>query len=253
MKILVLEDEHLVAQSLIKMVTALEPGAIIDGPVTNVKEARKILSTLVPDLIISDIQLADGISLDVFTETKIKCPIIFTTAYDEYALRAFKVNSVDYLLKPIDKGELKAAFDKFYLLQSKFGNETYLEQLSLLFSDFKNSKKYKERFTAHYGRNILLIHTDDIAGFSKEEVIYLLHKEGKKFITDFRSLDEIEELLNPASFYRANRQYIIALQFIDAIRSDESGKVVVKLKLDHLPEIVVSKEKAAAFRKWLEQ
>lgn len=253
MNILVLEDEHLVAQSLIKMVRQLEPDATIEGPVTNVKEAKKVLAASVPDLIISDIQLADGISLDVFTDSKIKCPIIFATAYDEYALRAFKVNSVDYLLKPIDKGELKAAFDKFHLLQSKFGNETYLEQLNLLFSDFKNSKKYKERFTAHYGRNIVLVHTDDIAGFSKEEVIYLLHKEGKKFITDFRSLDEIEELLDPGSFYRANRQCIIALPFIEAIRSDESGKVIVKLKLDHLQEVIVSKEKAAAFRKWLEQ
>ena len=253
MKILVLEDEHLVAESLIKLVKQLEPTAEIQGPVTNVKEARKILSTTVPDLIISDIQLADGISLDVFTDTKIKCPIIFTTAYDEYALRAFKVNSVDYLLKPVDKNELKAAFDKFYLLQSKFGNESYLEQLSTLFSDFRNSKKYKERFTAHYGRNILLIHCEDIACFSKEEVIYLVHKEGKKFITDFRSLDEIEELLDPKHFYRANRQFIISMQYIESMRSDDTGKIIVKLKLEQSPEIIVSKEKAAAFRKWVEE
>ncbi|MBS1587578.1 MAG: response regulator transcription factor [Bacteroidetes bacterium] len=251
MKILVLEDEHLVAQGLIKMVRQLEPDAAVEGPVTNIKEAKKILSTSVPDLIISDIQLADGISLDVFTDTKIACPIIFTTAYDEYALRAFKVNSVDYLLKPVDKAELKAALDKFHLLQSKFGNEIYLEQLNLLFSDFKNSKKYKERFTAHYGRNIVLIHTDEIAGFSKEEVIYLLHKEGKKFITDFRSLDEIEELLDPDCFYRANRQYLISLQYIDSMRSDESGKIIVKLKPDLPVDVVVSKEKAASFRKWI--
>lgn len=241
------------AESLIKLVRQLEPTAEIQGPVTNVKEARKVLSISVPDLIISDIQLADGISLDVFTDTRIKCPIIFTTAYDEYALRAFKVNSVDYLLKPIDKSELKAAFDKFYLLQSKFGNELYLEQLSTLFSDFKNSKRYKERFTAHYGRNILLIHCDDIACFSKEEVIYLVHKEGKKFITDFRSLDEIEELLDPKQFYRANRQYIISMQHLESMRSDESGKILVKLKLEHSPLIIVSKEKASTFRKWVEE
>ena len=253
MKILVLEDEHLVAESLMKLVRQLEPTAEIQGPVTNVKEARNILLTSVSDLIISDIQLADGISLDVFTDTQIKCPIIFTTAYDEYALRAFKVNSVDYLLKPIDKNELKAAFDKFHLLQSKFGNESYLEQLNTLFSDFKNSKKYKERFTAHYGRNVLLIHCDEIACFSKEEIIYLIHKEGKKFITDFRSLDEIEELLDPKHFYRANRQFIISLQYIESMRSDESGKIIVKLKLEHSPEIVVSKEKAASFRKWVEE
>jgi len=253
MKILVLEDEHLVAESLVKLVKQLEPAAEIQGPVTNVKEAKRILAAAIPDLIISDIQLADGISLDVFTDTKIKCPIIFTTAYDEYALRAFKVNSVDYLLKPIDKNELKTAFDKFHFLQSKFGNESYLEQINTLFSDFKNSKKYKERFTVHHGRNIILIHSDEIAGFSKEEVIYLVNQEGRKFITDFRSLDEIEELLDPKQFYRANRQYIISLPYISSMRSDESGKIIVKMKPEHAPEIIVSKEKAATFRKWIDE
>ncbi len=253
MKILVLEDEHLVAESLMKIIRQLEPDAVIEGPVTSVKEAKQVLTRDTPDLVIADIQLADGISLDVFTNSKIQCPVIFTTAFNEYAIRAFKVNSIDYLLKPIDKKELKSAFDKFYLLQSKYGNDTYLQQITELFSDFKNSRKYKERFTAHYGRNILLVHVDDIAYFSKEEVIYLVHKEGKKFITDFRSLDEIEELLDPRQFYRANRQYIISLQHIESMRSDETSKVIVKMKLAQSPEIVVSKEKASSFRKWVEE
>lgn len=252
MKILVLEDEPLVAESLMKLVRDIEPTASLVGPIASVKEAKTLLEQHTPDLIISDIQLADGISLDVFTQHKIQCPIIFTTAFNEYAIRAFKVNSIDYLLKPIDKKELKTAFEKFHLLQSKYGNEAYLQQISELFSDFKSSKKYKERFTAHYGRNILLIHTDDIACFAKEEVIYLVHKEGKKFITDFRSLDEIEELLDPDQFFRANRQYIVSLPYIQSMRGDETGKIIVKLKLPTETEIVISKEKAAQFRKWVE-
>jgi two-component system LytT family response regulator len=252
MKILVLEDEHLVAESLMKLVKQLEPDAIIEGPVASVKEAKAALKNAVPDLIISDIQLADGIALDVFTETKVKCPIIFTTAYNEYAIRAFKVNSIDYLLKPIDKAELKAAFDKYHSLKADAGSEAYMQQLNELLTNFNSNKKYKERFTAHLGRNIVLMHTDDIACFSKEEVIYLQHKEGKKFITDFRSLDEIEELLDPARFFRANRQYIIAMPYIDSMRSDDTGKIVVKMKLSPAPEIIVSKEKAAQFRKWVE-
>ena len=252
MKILVLEDEHLVAESLIKLVKQLEPGAVIEGPVVSVKEAKAYLSQQSPDLIISDIQLADGISLDVFTQNKVQCPIIFTTAFNEYAIRAFKVNSIDYLLKPVDKKELQNAMDKFHLLQSKFGNETYLQQINELFTNFNSSKKYKERFTAHHGRNIVLMHTDDIACFTKEEVIYLVYKEGKKFITDFRSLDEIEELLDPTLFFRANRQYLISMPYIDTMRSDETGKLIVKLKLQPCPEIIVSKEKAAQFRKWVE-
>jgi DNA-binding LytR/AlgR family response regulator len=252
MKILVLEDEHLVAGSLIKLVKQLEPDAEIEGPLASVKEAREVLDTYTPDLIISDIQLSDGISLDVFTQRKIECPIIFTTAFNEYAIRAFKVNSIDYLLKPVDKKELKNAFDKFHLLKQKFSNDVYLQQIGELFNDFKGSKKYKDRFTAHMGRNIVLVNTADIVYFVKEEIIYLVQHDGKRYITDFRSLDEIEELLDPALFYRANRQYIIPLACIETMRSDETGKIIVKLKLTPSPEIIISKEKAAAFRKWVE-
>lgn len=252
MKILVLEDEHLVAESLIKVVRQLEPDAIIEGPVTSVKEAKVVLSKSTPDLIISDIQLADGISLDVFTETNVRCPIIFTTAFNEYAIRAFKVNSIDYLLKPIDKAELKAAFDKYHMLKGGDGKDIYMQQLNELLTNYNTGKKYKERFTAHHGRNTVLMHTDDIACFAKEEVIYLVYKEGKKFITDFRSLDEIEELLNPDMFFRANRQFIISMPYIDSMRGDETGKIIIKLKLQSSPEVIVSKEKAAQFRKWVE-
>lgn len=252
MNILVLEDEPLVAASLIKLVKQLEPEATISGPVESVAEAQQILSNSTPDLIISDIQLADGISLDVFTSSKVQCPIIFTTAYNEYAIRAFKVNSIDYLLKPIDKKELQQALDKFHLLQSKFGNEAYVQQLNEFFSDFKNSKKYKERFTVHLGRNLVLVQNSDVACFTKEEVIYLVHRDGKKYITDFRSLDEVEELLDPKEFNRANRQFIISLPYIESLRSDETGKIVVKMKVSAYSEVIVSKEKASSFRKWVE-
>src|SRR5690606_18111232 len=136
MKILILEDEPLVAESLKKQVLMIQPDAILEGPVATVKEAKEILSSHQPDLIISDIQLADGISLDLFTKQRIICPIIFTTAYNEYAIRAFKVNSIDYLLKPIDRNELKAAFDQFHSLQEVFGKEMYLRHLNELLSDF---------------------------------------------------------------------------------------------------------------------
>jgi DNA-binding LytR/AlgR family response regulator len=252
MKILVLEDEALVAKSLMSVLKQLEPGAEISGPLETVKEASKVLSTNTPDLIISDIQLADGISLDVFNKQRIQCPIIFTTAYNEYAIRAFKLNSIDYLLKPIEKEELKAALDKFHLLQSKFSNEVYLKQMSELFANFNNAKKYKERFAVHVGRSVTLISTEEIALFSKEELIYLINREGKKFITDFRSLDEIQELVDPQIFFRANRQHIVHLPFIESYRSDDTGKLTLKMRNIKTEELVVSKEKAVEFRKWFE-
>lgn len=252
MNILILEDEPLVAQSLLKLVKQLEPAAVCSTPIQSVKEARKALEVQTPDLIISDIQLSDGISLDVFTDYNIQCPIIFTTAFNEYAIRAFKVNSIDYLLKPIDKAELKTAFDKFHLLQSKFGNEGYLQQIGVLFKDFQNSKKFKERFAVHLGRNVVLVPVDEVCGFVKEEIIYLINCEGKKYITDYRSLDEVEEVLDPEQFFRANRQNIIALPYIASMHSDETAKLHVQMKLESYPDILISKEKAASFRRWVE-
>lgn len=252
MNILILEDEPLVAQSLLKLVKQLEPDANISEPLETVADARKKLEVQKPDLIISDIQLADGISLDVFTDYNIQCPIIFTTAYNEYAIRAFKVNSIDYLLKPVDKNELKAALDKFHLLQSKFGNENYLEQIGALFKDFQGSKKHKERFAVHLGRNVILIPADEVVCFVKEELIYLINSEGKKYITDYRSLDEVEELLDPSKFYRANRQHIIAMPYIASMHTDETSKIHIKMKLSACDDILISKEKAASFRRWVE-
>ena len=254
MTILIIEDEPLVAISLTKLVNELEPGAVLHGPLASVAASKAWLtSNPPPDLILADIQLADGISLDIFSGDKPGCPIIFTTAYNEYAIRAFKVNSIDYLLKPIEKKELEQAFRKFHLLQSKFSNEGYLRQMMELFGNFSQGKKYKERFTVHVGRSVMLVPQAEVACFVKEEIIYLVNHEGKKLITDYRSLDEVEELLNPAEFYRANRQYILPLAFIESFRGDDTGKLHVRMKCVKMEDVIISKEKAADFRKWFEK
>jgi two-component system, LytTR family, response regulator len=252
MKILVLEDEPLVARSLISILLRLEPDASISGPIATVGEAAAALSTGQPDLIISDIQLADGISLDLFSKRQVQCPIIFTTAYNEYAIRAFKLNSIDYLLKPVEQQDLKTALDKFHLLQSKFSNEVYIRQMMELFSNFREVKQYKDRFAVHIGRSVTLLPAKEIALFTKEEIIYAVNGEGKKFITDFRSLDEVQELVDPKLFYRANRQHLVHLPFIESYKSDDTGKITLKIRDLRIGELVVSKEKAAEFRKWFE-
>jgi DNA-binding LytR/AlgR family response regulator len=253
MKVLIIEDEPLVAVSLKKLLTQLEPDATIFGPIESVSEAKDWLAKHnEPDLVLSDIQLSDGIALEIFNTEKIHCPIIFTTAYNDYAIRAFKLNSIDYLLKPIDKTDLEAALKKFHLLQSKFANKDYLQQIASLFSNFNNGKKYKERFAVHLGRNVTLVPVDDIALFTKEEIIYLINRQGKKFITDYRSLDEVQELLDPKNFYRANRQTILHLPFVESYRTDDTGKITIKMRLTKTDDIIISKEKAAEFKKWFE-
>ncbi|PWT95375.1 MAG: DNA-binding response regulator [Bacteroidetes bacterium] len=253
MKILIVEDEPLVAMSLAKLVKELEPAAELLGPIATVKEAREwFLANPQPDLVLSDIQLSDGISLDIFSADFPSCPIIFTTAYNEYAIRAFKLNSIDYLLKPIDKIELQTAFQKYHLLQSKFSNENYIRQIAEVFKNFSELKKYKERFAVHQGRTVTLVPSNEICFFVKEELIYLVNAESKKFITDYRSLDEISELVDPSQFYRANRQYLVHLKSIEGFRTDESGRITLKIKNNKSEEIIISKEKAAEFRKWFE-
>jgi DNA-binding LytR/AlgR family response regulator len=254
MTILIIEDEPLVAVSLSKLVKELEPGAVLLGPLTSVKDAREWLSVHpAPDLILSDIQLADGISLDIFSDGSVSCPVVFTTAYNEYAIRAFKVNSIDYLLKPVEKTELQAALQKFHQLQAKFSNESYVKQMMELFGNFGQVKKYKERFAVHAGRSVVLIQQQETVCFIKEEIIYLVTQEGKKLITDYRSLDEVEELLNPRLFYRATRQCIVQLSFIESFRTDETGRLVLKMKGIKMEDVFVSKEKAADCKKWLDQ
>jgi len=253
MKVLIIEDEPLVAVSLINLVKELEPSAAVEGPIGSVRETIEWLNkNALPDLILSDIQLSDGTSLDIFSGNKPSCPIIFTTAYDEYAIRAFKVNSIDYLLKPIEKAELQNAFQKFYLMQSKFANDTYLQQMKELFANFQQSKKYKERFAVHVGRSVTLVPVEEVAFFTKEELIFLINRDGQKFITDYRSLDEVEELLNPQVFYRANRQHLVHMPFIESYRGDDTGKITLKMRGIKTTDLIVSKDKAADFRKWFD-
>lgn len=255
MKILIIEDEKLVALSLVKLLEELVPDAVVEGPLGTVSESVSWLKNNThPDLIISDIQLSDGVSLDIFTQHSTGCPIIFTTAYNEYAIRAFKLNSIDYLLKPVEKTELDAALKKFYRLQAKFSNYDYLNQMMEFFSGFNQPsvKKYKERFAVNVGRSVTLIPVAEIALFIKEELIYVINREGKKFMTDFRSLDEVQELIDPSLFYRANRQHLIHLPFIESYRSDDTFKLTVKMRDIKLNDIIVSKERAAHFRKWFD-
>jgi two-component system, LytTR family, response regulator len=252
--ILLLEDEPLVARSLVSAVRSLEPEAVITGPFESVKKAVAWFGLHeAPDLILADIQLSDGVSFDVFRQLKLDCPVIFTTAYDEYAMRAFKLNSVDYLLKPIDTEELKRALEKFHRYRNN-SLTPYREQLGALLEqlEIRVVPAYKQRFLAHYQRTVVAVPMERLAFFVRDEVIWLVTTDGQRLITDYASLDELDELLDPTVFTRANRKYTVRKEALEGYRSNYTGKMELVVRGFPEEEITVSKEKASSFKKWFE-
>lgn len=253
MNILLIEDEPLVAKNLEKLVAQIEPTANILAILDSVSASINWFKTNPePDLILSDIQLSDGVSFEIFQEIQPDCPIIFTTAYDEYAIRAFKLNSVDYLLKPIDSQELIAAFDKFKRLAGQQSKDDLRGQIQDLLHDLKNRTTYKKRFTAHHHRSILAVPEERVACFYRDSVIWLQTTDNQSLITDYNSLDEVEELLDPSKFYRANRQWIVKIDAIESYRTHFTGKIELKLSVSAKEEVTISKDKAHDFRVWFE-
>ncbi len=249
MKILIIEDEPLVAKDLITVVRRLEHEAEIIGPLPSVSSAIAWFAQHpAPDLILSDIQLSDGISFEVFEKCKITCPVIFTTAYDEYAIRAFKVNSIDYLLKPIDYSELERALTKY---KSMVGNSLLNnEVLELLQHWNKPEKKYKERFLSQQRNGLVPVATDRIAFFHKQELIFIYTNENEKLICEYSTLDEIESLVDPAVFFRVNRQYLVHVKSVARVKSTYKGMNVL-LCPPWNTELELSREKITAFKKWM--
>ena len=185
-----------------------------------------------PDIIFADIQLSDGVSFEVFNQFCLTCPIIFTTAYNEYAIQAFKVNSVDYLLKPINRVELKNAIDKAKNL-SKTVNKLPLDIQKLMEALNMNvtpKKSFKEQFLGSIRNSQVPVKVHDVAYFTRNGLNYMVTHTNEKYILDFTTLDEVEEVLDPNQFYRANRQFIINIEAIQSVQNSINAKLVLKLK-----------------------
>ena len=253
MTILLIEDEPLIGRQLKKLVHTLEPTAIIDGPLTSVQAVVEHLRMHRPDLVIADVQLADGVSFDAFGQVNLNVPIIFTTAYDEYAIRAFKLNSIDYLLKPIDPDELRAALTKYHRWQPT--GTDFADQFQTFLTQFTQNAApaYKRRFMAHHLRQIVSVPQEQVAYFMRDELIYLHTTAGQRLVTDYKTLDELDELVDPTRFFRASRQCLVSLDAVVGYQSHYSGKVQVLLQPPNdRMELMVSKEKASQFRQWFE-
>lgn len=251
LNILIIEDEEPATKRLHKLISELEPRVNVLDHIVSVSTAITwFRQNPAPDLVFCDIQLSDGLSFEIFQKAEVTSPVIFITAFDQYAIEAFKVNSIDYLLKPVKKDELRAALDKYKKLKET--NKNAIFDFNKLLEAYNQSKAgYKTRFIVRYGEHIKTIKTEDIAFFNTENKInFLTTFEPRRFTVDY-NLDSLEALLDPKIFFRINRQYIISIKAISEMFSYSKSRVMIKLKPPARDETIVSTERSGDFKLWL--
>ncbi|MEQ9404862.1 MAG: LytTR family DNA-binding domain-containing protein [Cyclobacteriaceae bacterium] len=251
MRVLIIEDEAPAFRRLEKILLEIDPTIKIIEVLDSVEDSVKWMRNHDwPDLVMMDIQISDGLSFQIFDEIQVQSPVIFTTAFDEYLLKAFKVNSIDYLLKPIKKEDLKQSLDKYRNLTQKSNNPDFaalLKQISL------SETKYKSRFLVKQGEKMLSIKSEDIICFqSKHSVVHIVTRHEKTYLSDF-TLEDLSGQLDPHIFYRANRQFLINANYVHAVHRHFKGKLLVEMDRYNGEQILVSSEKATAFKGWLDQ
>ncbi|WP_345073366.1 LytTR family DNA-binding domain-containing protein [Hymenobacter fastidiosus] len=251
MTVLLLEDEFPAAERLQRLLLQVAPDARVVAVLDSVAAAVAWLTDQpAPDLIISDIQLADGLSLDIFDQVLVRSPVVFATAYDAYALRAFKANSIDYLLKPIKLAELQAALLKLREWRTPLAPARQLE--TLRDSLPRPERQYKTRFLVRSGEQLLPLPARTVAWFqSRHEITTLVATDGRRYVVDY-TLEQLEKLLEPQHFFRLNRQLITHLQAVQRLHPHFNGKLKLDLSPAPTDEVLVSREKAGAFKSWLE-
>jgi len=250
MRILIIEDEQPASTRLKKLLLEAEPNAVILDEIVSIKSAVEWFTNHShPDLIFMDIHLADGNSFDIFELVNITTPVIFITAYDEFALKAFKVNSVEYLLKPVKQEELVAAINKF---KTYFNKNNPLPDLSKLMENLKDpGASFKKRFLIRYGEHIKTVDTDNVAYFYTEEKInFLRTKDNHTYHIEY-NLDKLDGMLDPEKFFRINRQFIINIAAIDQMFSFSKSRVKINLKPPIDLDTIVSTERSPLFKEWL--
>ena len=248
MKTLIVEDEKHARENLERLLKELEPTIEIQAKLDSVKKSVAWLKENQPDLIFLDIHLADDLSFRIFEQVQVDTPIIFTTAYDQYAIQAFKVNSIDYLLKPIEKEDLAQSLEKY---KSNLLRQVGIDITQLISAYQQPPKEYQTRFMVTRGEKIQSVTTDEVAYFEGEDrYVYLVKKDGRKFIIDYK-LSDLEELLQPRDFFRLNRSFITRFDSITDMFSYSKSRVKVQLSPTPNRDVVVSSEKSRSFKEWL--
>jgi DNA-binding LytR/AlgR family response regulator len=253
MNIVIIEDEPQAASRLEKLLKELLPASKIVASMDSVKRAVQwFQANLPPDLALMDIQLADGIGFEIFEKCQVNCPVIFTTAYDKYALRAFKVNSIDYILKPVDKDELSNAILKLQSVTDKDRNVS--QTIRNIGSAVEMlMKKYKSRFVIKVGEHLRTIEVEQIRYFfSQDKATFCVTGENRNFILDY-TLEQLEEMLDPTEFFRINRKYLVRASAIQDIISYTNSRLRLTLKGSADTDVIVARERVQQFREWLDR
>ena len=248
MKAIIIEDEQPAVDKLINALSRYDPAIQIVAELKSISEATKWFAhNPMPDLVFMDIELTDGLSFKIFDTVSITCPIIFTTAYDDYWQEAFEHNSIDYLLKPIKQQKLEAALSKYESLKKHFS-----QNLQQLLSQ-KTGNGLKKRFLVKRGIDYISIKTEDIAYFyAAHKVVCLVDSKGNKYILD-QSLADLEKQVDPSTFYRVNRKYLVHINAIRKIKSFPKSKIQLEIEPSVTEEIVISQENVTAFKEWMGQ
>jgi DNA-binding LytR/AlgR family response regulator len=253
MNIVIIEDEPQAAQRLETLVSELIPAATIVAKMDSVKKSVQWLkNNPAPDLLLLDIQLADGISFQIFEQVDVKSPVIFTTAYDAYALKAFKVNSIDYILKPVDKTELENALNKLRFVSRTDADTQQLltnigEAVQMLM------KKYKTRFVIKVGEHLKTVEVDSILYFSSQDkATFCITTDNRNFILD-HTLEQLEEMVDPQIFFRINRKYLVRSGAIQDIISYTNSRLRLVLKGSQDSDVIVARERVQEFKEWLDR
>ena len=257
MKYVIIEDEPLAQEELMRMLKSFDPDFELLASIDSVKESINwFKNNENPDIIFMDIHLSDNICFDIFNKVEITVPVIFTTAYDQYAIEAFKTNGIAYLLKPIEEDELIAALKKFRTLTNtniELSNiHTQIQQLSTLYTQPSPLNSYKERVLAKIGDNYQHISMQDVAYFySEDHYTFVATTDKQRYIINY-TLDTLSELINPQHFFRISRQFIVNINAIDNISKHFNGRLKITVKPSFSEDIYVSRNRVQAFLAWLD-
>ena len=252
MEIVIIEDEELAVEILADTIMVLRPESKIIKSLSSIKEAVKWFeNNTPPDLIFCDIHLADGKSFEIFKKVEVKSPVIFTTAYDQYAIEAFRVNSIDYLLKPIKKEDVENSLKKFEDLQKDQLLKKF-ENMQSLLGSFSKPKTFRKRFTVKQGQSMKTVPSEEVAGFLAEEgLVFLYIFTGQRFILS-NTLEQLEEEVEDSKFFRVNRKFIINIDAIEQVKPYFNSRLIIKSRSPLNFEQIVSTNRVADFKKWLD-